>query len=246
MALTYGFYNSLGGDRKYNSEQMSTLFDGIIRDGIFADLGTSMVVMASSGMAITIGTGRAWFRHTWTNNDTLYPMTIEPSEIVLNRIDTVVLEVNHNEEVRANSFKVIKGTPNLSPSKPALTNDENIGQLPLCHITVRTGVTEIKQQDIENVVGTVECPFITGILETVTIEGITSILNERWEEWFSTIQNHLSGDIAGNLLSMIQKSTYVSSTQPIEPMNHTVWYKIESEEVIEDDPDMDQIIFEPI
>ena len=34
MSLTSGFYNSLDGDRTYNAEQMSELFDGIINDGI--------------------------------------------------------------------------------------------------------------------------------------------------------------------------------------------------------------------
>ena len=29
MAITYGFFNSVDGDRKYNAEQMSTYFDGL-------------------------------------------------------------------------------------------------------------------------------------------------------------------------------------------------------------------------
>ena len=35
MAVTYGFYNSSNGDRKYNALQFSRLFEGIIRDGGF-------------------------------------------------------------------------------------------------------------------------------------------------------------------------------------------------------------------
>ena len=39
MALTYGFYNSLNGDRKYNAMDISRLFDGLIKDGVFMSIG---------------------------------------------------------------------------------------------------------------------------------------------------------------------------------------------------------------
>ena len=30
MAVTYGFYNSLNGDRKYDAKQFSSVFDGLL------------------------------------------------------------------------------------------------------------------------------------------------------------------------------------------------------------------------
>ena len=39
MTVSYGFYNSLNGDRKYNARHMSMIFDGIIRDGVFMSIG---------------------------------------------------------------------------------------------------------------------------------------------------------------------------------------------------------------
>ena len=44
MSVTSGFFNSLNGDRRYNAEQMSSIFDGIINDGIFANIGTAFGV----------------------------------------------------------------------------------------------------------------------------------------------------------------------------------------------------------
>ena len=38
MSVTSGFYNGLSHDRKYNAVQMSSLFDGIINDGIFQSI----------------------------------------------------------------------------------------------------------------------------------------------------------------------------------------------------------------
>ena len=47
MALTSGFYNSINGDRTYNAEQMSSIFDGIINDGVFASIGKVFQVKVS-------------------------------------------------------------------------------------------------------------------------------------------------------------------------------------------------------
>ena len=50
MAFTCGFFNSENGDRKYNAEQMSAIFDGIIADGVFTTIGDHLAVSAGTGM----------------------------------------------------------------------------------------------------------------------------------------------------------------------------------------------------
>ena len=118
MSVTYGFYNSLNGDRKYDATQLSSLFDGLIIDGIFASIGTCFVVKADTGIIVNVGIGKAWFNKTWTLNDAILPMEAPISEILLDRIDALVIEVNTSEAVRANSIKFIKGTPSSSPVNP--------------------------------------------------------------------------------------------------------------------------------
>ena len=80
MSVTFGFYNALNHDRKYDAIQVSSIFDGIINDGIYESIGTAMIVKATSYMVINIGIGRAWFNHTWTYNDSILPLTVQPSE----------------------------------------------------------------------------------------------------------------------------------------------------------------------
>ena len=42
-------------------------------------------------------------------------------DVLLNRIDAIVLEVNNNTEVRKNTIKILKGTPNQkNPIKPKM------------------------------------------------------------------------------------------------------------------------------
>jgi len=221
MSLTFGFYNSINHDRKYNAEQLSAIFDGVINDGVFMSIGSALMVTSVTGMYINVGDGRAWFNSTWTNNDASLPLTVEQSELILNRIDTVVLEVNSGDDVRANSIKILKGTPSSTPVAPTLTKTEYVNQYPLSDIYIGAAVTEITQANITNRVGTSDCPFVTGILETLDIDALlvqwntqfqevlntrddeyVGVINQRtadFDAWFANIQNQLSGDVAGNL-----------------------------------------------
>ena len=198
MSFASGFFNSVDHDRLYDATDISRLFDGLIRDGIFASIGDCMVVKQSNQMNVTVGTGRAWFNHTWSYNDALYPVTIPPSEILMDRIDAVVLEINSVESVRANSIKLIKGTPSSTPTKPALTNTKEVHQYPLAYVTVGKEVTSIRQADIENCVGTSVCPFVTGILEVISIEQLIpqwkDILNRFVEENTANFNTWMNGE----------------------------------------------------
>ena len=130
MSVTYGFYNSLNGDRKYDAIQMSSIFDGIILDGIFMHVGQKFIVEADGSMVVRVGTGRAWFNHTWTLNDSILLLTVDDSEVLLNRIDAVVIDVN--AETRVNQIMVVKGTPATEAVKPTLIKENLHWQYPLC------------------------------------------------------------------------------------------------------------------
>lgn len=203
MSVTYGFYDSLNGDRKYNAKQISELFDGLIRDGVFMSIGDALVVSVGGGMSITVGTGRAWFNHTWTYNDAPLILQVDQSEIALNRVDSVVLEVNSDDDVRANAIKVIKGTPSSEPVATELVRNEFVNQYPLGYVYVAAGVTEITAVDITNTIGTSDCPFVTGILETVDIDTLLAQWDGEFHSWIDQLEETLDENTAGNLLNLI-------------------------------------------
>ena len=191
MALTCGFFNSLNHDRKYDATQFGHMFDGLIVDGVFGTVGDKLIVSASSGMTVKVGTGRAWFNLTWTWNDSDYLVTAEPSEAVLNRIDTLVLEVNSEDAVRDNIIKFVKGTPTSgTPAKPILTNTETVHQHPLAHVTINHGVEQILQENIENVIGTSECPFVTAPLEKISADIFLANWQDEFDNWKATIEQN--------------------------------------------------------
>ena len=192
MALTSGFFNSKNHDRLYDATQISTLFEGLINDGVYQGVGHIFKVSASNGMNVTVDTGRAWFNNTWTRNDALIVLTVPTAEQVLKRIDAVVIEVNSLDTVRNNSIKIVKGTPASNPSKPSLTKNDDVHQYPLAYITVDPNVTVITQQKIQNAVGTSACPFVTGIIDTLDIDDLIA----QWSSEFNVLFAELEDMIA--------------------------------------------------
>lgn len=186
MAVTSGFFNSVNGDRKYNAEQMSAIFDGIINDGVFANIGTAFSVKSSEGNTVNVGIGKAWFNSTWIYNDAILPITLEDSELVLDRIDAIVIEVDRSSEVRNASIKAVKGTPATSPKNPVMTSTDYVHQHPLAYILRKAGSSTITQANITNMIGTSSCPYITGILQVQNIDKIVAQWQAQWIEWFAS------------------------------------------------------------
>lgn len=228
MSFASGFFNSVDHDRLYDATDISRLFDGLIRDGIFASIGDCMVVKQSNQMNVTVGTGRAWFNHTWSYNDALYPVTIPPSEILMDRIDAIVLEINSVEAVRANSIKLIKGTPSSTPTKPALTNAKEVHQYPLAYVKVGKEVTSIRQADIENCVGTSVCPFVTGILEVISIEQLIpqwkDILNRFVEENTANFNTWMNGEKQDYQAWLTAAKKEITDWEATSKSDYQKWY----------------------
>lgn len=204
MAFSYGFYNSLNGDRKYDSEDLSRMFDGIIYDGVIGAVGDTFAVKAGTGNTVNVSSGRAWFNHTWTYNDAPMPINCGSAAVLLDRYDAIVLEVNAASDVRKNSIKVVTGTEASNPAKPTMESTEFVHQYPLAYILRKAGESAISQGNIENMVGTSECPLCTGVLKTMTMDQILAQWDAQFNTWFESAKGTLSGDVAGNLMVKIE------------------------------------------
>lgn len=203
MSVTSGFFDSLNGDRRYNAAQFSAMFDNLITDGVFVNVGTAFEVKAGTGNGVTVGVGRAWFNSAWVYNDALYSLTAQTSEMLLDRIDAVVIEINHNDAVRSGSIRIVQGSPSSNPVRPVMTNTGEVHQHPLAYIYRKGGSTSITQADITNVIGTSECPYVTGILETQDIDKIVAQWQGEFDNWFDSLDVILEGDVAANLANEV-------------------------------------------
>lgn len=203
MAINSGFFNSVSGDRKYNADEISSLFTGVFKDGVFKTVGNNFMVKAYYGMTVNIDTGRAWFNKRYIENTALLPKAIDASEVLLDRIDAFVIEIDNSDSVRAGDIKYIKGTPSSDPQKPTLTNTENKHQYPIAYIKVNHSVSSISDSNIEIVVGKSECPFAVGVIDGIDIDNLFVQWEAEFGQWFEKIKGQLSEDIAGNLQNQI-------------------------------------------
>lgn len=235
MSVSSGFFNSLNGDRKYNAAQMSAIFDGLIIDGVFASIGTAFAVKAAGGLTVNVGIGKAWFDHTWTVNDSILPMTAPEAEVLLDRIDAVVLEVNGMESVRNNTIKFVKGNPSSAPSRPTLTNEGNVHQYPLCYIYRKYGTAVINQADITPMVGTESTPFVTGILQTISLDELlgkwqdeldrfTDARSKEVDDWIAQEESDFTAWFNKIKADLQQEQTVLDQWIASEQADFLAWY----------------------
>lgn len=186
--ITSGFFDSINHDRRYNAEQFASIFDGIVRDGIYMSIGSRFNVRAQepNSMNIIIGSGRAWFNHCWIYNDSDEIMKIEISELLSDRIDAVVFDVDSSLLVRRGSIKIIKGDGAKNPVPPTLIKVDGHWQYPLAYIKVEKDTSTIRQANITNMIGTSESPFVTGPLETINADMLLAQWNDEYRAWYET------------------------------------------------------------
>lgn len=179
MTYTSGFFNSVNHDRTYDADTFGSMFDGVINDGVFRTWGKGMVVTAVGGMTVAVGTGRAWFNHTWTVVTTDERMTLAASSPSMPRIDAVVLCVDKSTSVRRNRIYIKQGQASGSPSRPQLKNTTTVREYVLANIRVNNGATAISQSNITNQIGR-DTPFAELVNNTFD----SANLIKQWESQF--------------------------------------------------------------
>lgn len=179
MTYTSGFFNSVNHDRTYDADTFGSMFDGVINDGVFHTWGDGMIVTAVGGMTVAVGTGRAWFNHTWTVVTADERLTLAASSPSMPRIDAVVLRIDKSTSVRRNRIYIKQGQASGSPSRPALENTSTVREYVLADIRVNNGATAISQSNITNQIGR-DTPFVELVNNTFD----SANLIEQWESQF--------------------------------------------------------------
>lgn len=217
MAVSSGFFNAINGDRRYDAIQMSSLFDGIILDGVLQNYLEALRVSEVPGedgvptLKVQVAPGRAWFNHSWTLNDTILLLDIDEPELILDRIDAVVIDVYTAVASRKNDIFIIKGEPATEPSAPVLIKEEGHWQYPIAYVRVRSGATEITQANIENRIGTEDCPFVRAPLEKMTIDFLIAQWQGQWLEQLQSWTDEWAGFYEGKITEIEDFQQYFTS-----------------------------------
>lgn len=168
MAISSGFFNSVDGDRKYNSEEITTYFEGLVSDGVYANVGEAFQVLASgSGLDVTVGTGRALVKTHWIKNDARLPLTLAAADVQYDRIDAIVLRCDLSDGARSLTVEVKAGTPAATAAAPEMLNTQLVKEMPLAFIKIPSGATTITQANITDTRPSTACGWVTGLVEQV-------------------------------------------------------------------------------
>lgn len=198
MSLTYGFYNSLNHDRKYDARQIGMLFDGLITDGVYRSIGRAFAVSVNSGMILNVAQGRAWFDHTWTLNDTVMTVALPAAHPVYTKIVAIIIRVDKAN--RVNSIVCKEGPAGSQPQKPIMNKTANLSEYPLAYVTIDPGVTGISPGKIEQVIGSSECPFVTGVVQGVSIDMLIHNWKDEFDILFEQMERQTTQLVSGTLV----------------------------------------------
>lgn len=165
MAFSFGFYNALNHDRLYDAKSISRIFDGLITDGIYSEVGDRFTVKpAGVNNAVLVSSGRAWFDHTWNYNDADVQLTGDSADLLMDRWDAIVIDVDLSIANRQNQLLWVTGTAATNPVKPTMINTDDHKQYPLAYIYRNTNNDAITASDIHTTIGSDECPYVESIL----------------------------------------------------------------------------------
>jgi hypothetical protein len=217
MAIRYGYFNSVNGDRKYSADDISNYFVKLISNGVFATPANAMQVQENSGMNVQVSAGWAFINCKWLSNDAPYILTIDAADVALNRIDRVVVRLNSASDTRNITIAVVKGTPASSPTAPALTRSGGVYELSLAQVLITAGATSISQSAItDERADTSVCGFVTGLIDQIDTTNLFAQFTVAFEQWFNEMKDQLTEDAAGALQEQIDaQNAIISQYAPV-------------------------------
>lgn len=173
MAIHGYFFNAVRTgdvyDRVYNAEDFTSYLDKIIGSGVFPNPSDQLQVMAGSGMEVIVSAGQGWINGHKMINDSDYPLTVDESDVLLNRIDSVIFYADLS--TREMGIEIVKGTPATSPTIPDLVRNASRYEMRLATISIPKQTTAITQALISDTrPNTAVCGFVAGLVQQADTE----------------------------------------------------------------------------
>ena len=209
MAINSYFFNAIesGGvyDRTYNAEDFTSYLDLLVGNGVFPNPSTNLQARASSGMDIIVGAGSGWINgHKMVNTADLV-LTVDASDVVLNRIDAVIFYVDFN--LRTMGISIKKGTLASSPVPPSLQRDDDRYELCLALISVPKQVTSISTAMITDTRGNSNlCGFVQGLIQQMDTTTMFDQWQAQFDEWFNAAKEQFQAGKAFKKLEGIYRT----------------------------------------
>lgn len=204
-------------DRAITSAPYRKLIKSLFSDGILPNPSTNMQVTAATGLAVNVFAGFALCNGCQKLQETNVVLSeFKAADTTYNRIDTVVLRLDDNDDVRECELHVVTGIPASKPIAPELTQTNSIWEIGLANVLIKANSTQISNANITDTrYDSTRCGIISSISEfdtTTLYQQIQADLAEfknineaDFTIWFEGIKAQLSTDQAGHLQNQINE-----------------------------------------
>ena len=175
-------------DRAYVAKQFMDYFSLFVGNGVFVSPTNQLMVVPGAGRTVIVSTGWAFINGGWYNNDSELLVEIPANNSSTNRVDSI--RVRYSAADRKISVVLISG-------ETGVVRGDTIWDLEIAQIITTPGFTTISAAYIsdmrtdENV-----CGFVKGLLEVVSTNDLFNQFQGIFEEWFDTVKNQVTGDLA--------------------------------------------------
>ena len=217
-------------DRAYVSKQFMDYFSLFVGNGVFVSPTNQLQVVPGSGRTVIVSTGWAFINGAWYNNDSELLVEIPANNSSTSRVDSI--RVRYSASERKISTVVITG-------QTGVVRGDTIYDLEIAQIITTPGFTTVTSANIsdmrtdENV-----CGFVKGLLEVVSTNDLFNQFQAIFEEWFDTVKNQVTGDLAIRLqlefeeLNNNVKEYKVSADKAVDESKQLVQDYVEKDYVI--------------
>ena len=190
------FFDSISGDRTYNSESFEDWLKPFFVSGVFNG-NLQVTAQETPDMTVNVAPGRANLDGKlakWTGKNV---MALSPASGVYDRIDTIVLRRdNVNRRI---SIEVVTGTASLNPSPTAPVRNVDTYELVIAQILVGVGVTSISQANITDTrMNSDVCGWVVATVDQIDFDQIKAQFDgwmadteQAYNEWKSGVEDDL-------------------------------------------------------
>lgn len=202
-------------DRAISSVPLKRLIGKLFTTGVMPNPSDNLQVFeGEAGMTVIVHAGFCVIEGGLKLEEANRTLEVQAADASYDRIDTVVMRWNNNEDARICDLYILKGTASSNPVRPTLTRTASVYEIGLADIFVPRNVTSITQERITDTrLDSERCGIVSSISEfdtTTLYEQVQSDLADFKSEeqaeflaWFATIQNILDENVAAHLQNEI-------------------------------------------
>ena len=222
--VSYGFFDSVNGDRRYSADDFTNYLGNLISDGVIASPSNGLQVQPSEGFTIKVTAGWAYIQHHYVHNDSDFFLTLDQPDIARDRIDRIVIRFDTAK--RKVDIAIRKGEPKAvgNASIPAIQRDNDIWELSLAYVYVAEDYTEIKQHYItDERSDTVVCGWVTGLIQQIDTTNLFAQYDSAFWTWFNSIQrDYDSTYVCNGVDDNVKLPEFIQTVQRTRPNINTI------------------------